>query len=186
MNPAATVNDIARVLSPYPPSFGDDPWLYGGALAAVLSISVFASIVFGWMIRDTWRFRFIDHPASLAALFRFMIGGVALSTFVRSAPEVVYMTCFGDPNISPVFIARVLLIKRSLDTLALPVVALWMAILVSIYPFVMLVLRSRITHTLEVDLMSVWPRLGRAVLIFLVVVVIAVLMAVAKGYGIGG
>lgn len=186
MNPAATINDIARVLSPYPPSFGDSPWLYGGALAAVLSIAVFALIVLGWMIRDAWAFRFVDHPKSLAFLFRAMMGSVALAAFLRSAPEVVYMTCFGDPNISTSFISHVLLVKRSFDTLALPVVSLWMAILVSIYPFLMIVLRSRAAYTMQIDLAGVWPRLGRAVLIFVVVVVIAALMAVAKGYGLGG
>jgi len=186
MNPAETLTSIATTISPYPASFGDSPYLYGAALASVLSISVFSLIVFGWMLRDSWRFRFIDHPKSLAAGFRFMVGLVALAGLVRSAPEVVYMTCFGDPSVSPEFLGRVLIVKRVFDSLALPIVALWMAVLVSIYPFLMLVLRTRASYTIEMDFASVWPRLGRAVLIFLIVVVIAALMAVAKGYGLGG
>lgn len=185
MNPARMINGIAVTLSPYPPSFGNNPWIYGAALASVLCIAVFAMIICCWMVRDTWRFRFIDHPTSIAALFRFMMGGVALAAFVRSAPEVVYMTCFGDPDISPSFLSGALLVKRIFDIFALPMVTLWMAILVSIYPFLMLILRSRVTHTMHVDIASVWPRLVRALLIFVVVAIIAALMAVTKGYGLG-
>jgi hypothetical protein len=184
-NPATTVTAIASSMSPFPPSFGNNPWAFGSAFMAVLSISVFAAVVLGWMVRDIWHFRFIDHPRSLAFLFRVMAALCATAAFIRCSPEVVYMSCFGDPNVSNEFVGRVLMVKRLFDTITLPVVAGWMLILVAIYPFVIPALRNRREHTIEIDFVSVWPRIARPALIFVLVVLIASLMAVAKGAGIG-
>ncbi len=183
--PAETIITIGRKLSPYPPSFGDNPWLFAGAFGAVLSIATFAAIVAVWISRDLWRDRMHDHPLTLVFLFRLLTLFVAWAAFVRSFPEVVYMSCYGDPDISPTFLGWVLAYKRFMDLLALPIVASWMGILVSIYPFVVIALRERADVTTKIDPLSVWPRIARPVLIFVLVVVIASLMAMAKGYGLG-
>jgi hypothetical protein len=181
---AETVVRAGTAMSPYPSSFGDNPYLYALALAAILAIAVFGLIIAGWMVREIWRFRFVDHPRSLAFLYRIMILLAASAAFVRSAPEVVYMTIYGDPGTDPKTVAAVLTIKRAMDTIALPSVAGWMAVFVATYPFVIIALRDRTTKTIEVDLVALWPRAARPLLIFLCVMLIASLMAIAKGYGI--
>lgn len=175
---------IAAQASPYPPSFGGNAILYAGAFAAVLSIAVFALIVAVWIGRHLWIDRMNDHPRTLIFQFRLMVLLVATAAFIRSFPEVVYMTCYGDPDISPRFLSAVLPTKRVMDLLALPIVTAWMAVLVSIYPFVVIALRYRVDVTDEVDLLSAWPRIARPVSIFALVIVIAILMAIAKGYGL--
>jgi hypothetical protein len=183
-NPAEVVTAVATSLSPYPPSFGNNPWAYGAAFASILSIAVFGVIVVGWMLRDIWRDRKLDHPYSLVFQFRFMVLCASAAALIRSFPEIVYMSLYGDPAVDDRQIALVLTVKRAMDAIALPIVSTWMGVLVSIYPFVIIALRNKVTHTVQVDPVSSWPRVARPAGIFALVVVISSLLAVAKGYGL--
>ena len=183
---AVKITQQGLEMSPFPPSFGNNPALYASSLAALLAIGTFGLIIARWMIRDLWRDRFTDHPTSLIFCFRAMMMFAGGAAFLRTMPEVAYMTCYGDKTIDPWTIALILSIKRAADTLSLPVVVSWMALLVLIYPFVSVALRSQPAREVRIDPIAFWPRLVRPVVIFLIVVSIAVLMAVAKRSGMQG
>lgn len=171
--------------SVYPTSFGGNPWLYGSALASLLAIGVFGAVVVGWMLRDLWRDRFLDHPTSLLSCFRAMKLLAGSAAFIRCLPEVAYLTCYGDKNISDRTIALILMVKRIADSVALSVVAAWMGMLVMLYPFVVIALRYQSNRNVRIDPLANWPRLVRPALILATVVLISALMAVAKGvYGL--
>lgn len=182
----AKIAAISTTLSPYPASFNGNPWLYGMSLASLMAITMFGAIVSGWMLRDIWRDRFNDHPTAPAFLFRLMVAIISFTAFIRCLPEVAYMTCYGE--VTGDTMGRILTVKRMADVLALPSVVGWMTILVLIYPFVMLALKAQRTHGIsKVDPLGVWPRLVRPFAILFTILVIASLMAVAKGaMGHGG
>lgn len=176
----ARIAAIGSTMSPYPPSFDGSAWLYFVSLVSLMCIAMFSAVVAGWMARDLWRDRFEDHPKTLAFLFRFMVLTIAGVGFIRCLPEVAFMTCYGE--VTGATMGRILAVKRVFDALALPNVILWMFILVLIYPFVMIALKSQTARaTIVVDPLSVWHRLGRPTLIFITILVIASLMAAAKG-----
>jgi hypothetical protein len=177
---SARVSAGASALSPFPPSFDNSPVLYGMALASLMSIGIFALVTSLWMLRDIWRDRSIDHPLSLSFLFRLMIAAVYFTGFLRCLPEVVYNTCFGE--VTGARMAMILYVKKMADIVSLPTAAFGMLILNLIYPHVMIELRSqRARGVVIVDPLSLWPRLARPALIFSLVILIASLMAFAKG-----
>lgn len=177
---AARLSSYATTLSPYPPSFDNSAFLYGSALFSLMSIAMFGAVVAGWMARDIWRDRYHDHPFSLACLFRAMVGIAALTGFIRCLPEVAFMTCYGE--VTGYWMGRILTVKRIADSLSLFTVLFWMTTLVLIYPFVIISLHSMAArHIVVVDPVSVWPRLMRPLTIVATILLIAFLMAVAKG-----
>lgn len=177
---AAKIAAIGSAMSPYPPSFDNSAWLYFVSLVSLMCITMFNSVVGGWMVRDLWRDRFIDHPKSLAFLFRLMLAVISSIGFLRCLPEVAYMTCYGE--VTGAMMSKILAVKRIADTLALPNVVLWQTILALIYPYVMIALKTQEARaTVILDPVTVWPRLARPFVIFTTILVIASLMAVAKG-----
>jgi hypothetical protein len=180
VNLAARVSAISAAHSPYPASFNNNGWLYFSSLTSLMCISMLCAVVFGWMARDIWRDRFEDHPLSLAFLFRFMVAVISSIGFIRCAPEVAFITCYGE--VTGDMMSRILTMRRFADTLALPNVVLWQAILALIYPFVMIALKSQQARAVVVlDPLSVWPRLVRAFVIVVTIVVISAAMALGKG-----
>lgn len=182
---AGRIVAISETMTPYPPSFGDNGVLFALSFGSVLAISSFGLIVALWIGRDLWRDRIRDHPLSLIFLFRAMVMLVSCAAFTRAFPEVVYMSCYGDPAIPTWLTGYVLTWKRAMDLIALPMVVSWQFILVSIYPFMIIALSNRPDISTEIDLLNVWPRMMRPALIFVLVIVIAGLMAFAKGSGLG-
>lgn len=177
---SAKVVAISTTLSPYPASFNGNPWLYGMSLASLMAITMFGVTVAGWMARDIWRDRFHDYPTSPAFLFRAMVMIISFTAFIRCVPEVAYMTLYGE--VTGDTMSTILSVKRAMDVLALPSVVSWMTILVLIYPFVIIALKAqRVSGMNAIDPLSVWPRLMRPLAVLFSILVIASLMAVAKG-----
>jgi hypothetical protein len=78
--------------------------------------------------------------------------------------------------------AWLLTVARVGDNLALPLGGSWMLLYTIIYYHLFIQLGSKEARRIEVfDPMSVWPRLGRAALITVVVGFLACLMTYAKG-----
>lgn len=124
------------------------------------------------MVRDLWRDRFIDHPKSLAFLFRPMLAVISGIGFLRCLPEVVYMTCYGE--VTGASMGKILAMKRIADTLALPNVVLWQTILALIYPYVMIALKTQEARAIVIlDPATVWSRLAPPFLLFVTILVIA-------------
>jgi hypothetical protein len=176
----AKIAAISTTFSPYPASFNGNPWLYGMSLASLMAITMFSAIVCGWMMRDIWRDRFNDHPTTPVFLFRLMVAIISFTAFLRCLPEVAYMTCYGE--VTGDTMGQILTVKRMADVIALPLVVGWMTILVLVYPFVTLALKAHRQLGIGfVDPLGVWPRLVRPVAILFTILVIASLMAAAKG-----
>lgn len=177
---AARVTAFSTTQSPYPASFDNSPWLYGTALAALISISFFSLIIGTWMVGDIWKDRTIDHPYSLPFGFRAIIALVCVTAFMRCVPEVMYMTFYGE--VTGAVMAQILTLKRVADIVALPVGIMWMAWLVVIYPHIMLELRSyRARTTPSLNFVGNWWRLARPFTIMVAVIFISALIAAAKG-----
>jgi hypothetical protein len=174
---------VSPAPSPFPASFQGNPFLYGATLASLLTIGVLGVLIVRWMARDLWRDRHVDHPRSIAFLFRLMILIAGTVATLRTLPEVIFMTCYGDPGVSADLLSLILTVKRVLDIVSLPFVTAWMTILVMIYPFTMLTLRAMPARSVEIDLSSAWFRLVKPSLIFVTVIAISTLMATAKTGG---
>ncbi|WP_260927331.1 hypothetical protein [Novosphingobium sp. 9] len=175
----ARITALATAHSPYPPSFDNSGWLYGFALGSLLCIAMFGASTSCWMSRDSWRYRHIDGWGSPAFQFRLMIGIAAATAFVRSLPEVVYMTQFGE--VTGATIAQILAVKRWADIIAMPMAVAWMAILVVSYDRIIVGLRTVRAQAIAVDSRGPLRRLARPIAIFIVVVLIAAMVAVGKG-----
>jgi hypothetical protein len=177
---SAQIVAYSTTLSPYPASFNNDPWRYGMAFASLLAISMFGASVAGWMARDIWKDRFREHPTSAVFMFRLMIMVVGFTAFIRCLPEVAYMSLYGE--VTGDVMAMILTVKRSMDVLALPSVIGWTALLVIIYPHVIISLRSnRLMGLPQLDILSSWHRFVRPVFILGSILFIAFLMAWSKG-----
>lgn len=166
-----------------PPSFDGNPWLYASALTSVMCIACLGIAVAVWMARDVWRDRYISHPKSLLFLFRMMMGLAGFAAFTRSMPEVLYLQVYGDPDVSATVQGAITTAKRVADSLALWLVLGWMLILVAIYPAVCVALKTPPARFVEVDALSTWPRLGRPILIFVIIAGLSIAFAYAKVYG---
>jgi len=182
----ADVVRVAAELSPYPPSFANNGYLYFAALASLLAISICGGIIVRWMLTDLWKFRHRDHPSTLIFGFRVMMMLCGSAALVRCLPEVAYMTCFADPSVSPRVMANILIVKRAFDILALPTILGWMAILSMIYPFVSIALTSGEGRAVRIDVIALWPRLAKPAIVLVVVLAISFLMAIAKGTSVPG
>lgn len=178
----ATVQHLNEV-SKLPVSFDGNGFLYATSLCAMMSIACLGIAVCGWMVRDTWRDRYIVHPTQLLFCFRLMVGIIGFSAFIRSIPEVLYLQAYGDNDISPELVALILLGKRAADTVALGFVASWMLILVAIYPPMCIALKQGPAKQMIVDGYGTWPRLRRPAALFFIICAISGLMAYTKVYG---
>lgn len=175
----AQFSSLSTRVSPYPPSFDNSSWMYGQALFSLMCLAMFCSVIFGWMARDMWRDRFEDHPLSLAFLFRLMIATLSFVGLIRILPEVAMLTCWGE--VTGATMSKILAIKRFADMLALPGGMFWMAILVLVYPYVMLAFKSQQVRAFVIlDPLSIWPRTMRSLLIAALVALISALMSWAK------
>jgi hypothetical protein len=177
---SAKISAISTTMSPFPTSFNNDGWLYGLSFFSLLWLAMLNSVIFGWMVRDIYRCRFRDHPTSLAFLLRLIFAIIPMVGLVRLVPQLLYMALYGE--VTGETMATLLHIVRVGDNLALPLGGSWMLLLAMIYYHLFLQLSSpdaRRTHVFAPA--SVWPRLGRAALITILVGFIACLMAVAKG-----
>lgn len=176
---AEKVISVGTANSPFPASFNDNPWLYGASLAALICVDVFFFIVAWWMSRDLWRDRWVDHPTTLVFLWRLMLVAICGGAFIRILPEVLVMTLYGE--VTGHTMGIILSVKRSADIIALPIVLFWMAILVLIYPNMMIVLKDKMIRSITViDPLTVWPRLMRALVIMLTVIFISTGISIAK------
>lgn len=182
MTIAKRTAEVLPQLSPLPPSFDGNPFLYAAALTSVMCIACLGIAVAGWMARDTWRDRWNVHPRSLLFGFRAMMGLAGFAAFFRSMPEVLYLQVYGDPDVSAATQAFILTAKRVADSLALWLVLSWMLILVSIYPHICLVLKHGTVRQIRVDPLSTWPRLVRPVVCFILILGVASAFAYGKVY----
>jgi hypothetical protein len=168
-----------------PPSFDGNPFLYASALTSVMCIACLGLAVAGWMVRDICRERYRTHPTSLLFMFRLMMMLVGFASFVRAMPEVLYLQVYGDPDVSLGVQTAILTGKRIADSLALYFVLAWMLIFVAIYPPLSLALQSGTAkYVVVVDAYSTWPRLGRPLATFCIIVGVSMAFAYAKVYGV--
>lgn len=177
------VEALSQIATNLPPSVNNSPFLYAAALTSVMCIACLGAAVTGWMLRDTWRDRYLVHPKTLMFNFRMMIAFVGAAAFVRAMPEVLYLQMYGDPQVSNEIQAAVTTAKRLADTFALWLVLMWMLILVVIYPHICLVLKGGPTRVMPIDNLSVWPRIVRPFFCFVGIALIAMAFAYAKVYG---
>lgn len=176
----AKIAAIGSTLSPYPPSFNNDGWLYGSSFFSLLWLAMLNGVVFGWMLRDMWRYRFVDHPKSLSFLVRLIFAIIPTVGLVRIIPQLLFMTLYGE--VTGATMAHILAATRIADSLALPLGGSWMLLYTIVYYHLFVQLSTSDARRVEVfDPLSVWPRLGRAVLITITVGFIACLMTYAKG-----
>jgi hypothetical protein len=177
---AAKVVAISTALSPYPASFDNSPVRYAFALGSLMSIMMFGGIVACWMGRDIWRDRKERPPTPALLLFRLMMGTCGFAAFLRCLPEVLYMSAYGE--VTGDRMAIILTAKRLADIASLPVVVGWMAILVCIYPAIVIVLRAHrpLAAPRPISRFDRWHHLGMPAVIFVTIVLIASLMAYAK------
>lgn len=177
---AAKIAALSTTISPYPASFNNDGWLYGSSFFSLLWLAMLNSVVLGWMVRDIWRCRFIDHPKSLSFLLRVIFAIVPCVGLVRIVPQLLYMSLYGE--VTGATMATLLKVIRVGDTLALPLGGSWMLLFAIIYYHLFIQLSSKDARRVEVfQPASVWPRLSRAFVITVVVGFIACLMTYAKG-----
>ena len=177
---SAKISAISTTLSPYPASFNNDGWLYGMSFFSLLLLAMLNGIIFGWMVRDIWKYRFIDHPKNIAFILRLIFAIIPAVGLLRLIPQLLYMTLYGE--VTGETMAWLLTMTRVADNLALPLGGSWMLLYAIIYYHLFIQLGSKDARRIEVfDPVSVWPRLGRAAIITVVVGFLACLMTYAKG-----
>lgn len=176
---AAKVAALSTTISPYPPSFDGNPWLYGSALASLITIGIINAINLRWMVVDLYADRYRSHPLSVLFLFRTMIGLLSLVGVVRCFPEVVYLTCYGE--VTGYWMGVILTVKRVADTISLPGVILWTGILNVTYSRMVLALTTVEQRAVQIDPWQQWHRLGKPLAILGMILLCASLIAVAKG-----
>lgn len=179
MSVAATVSAMSTTLSPYPPSFDGNPWIYGSALASLITIGIINAINLRWMIADLYADRYRSHPLSVLFLFRLMIGLLSFVGVARCAPEVVYLTCYGE--VTGARMGIILNIKRVADTVSLPGVILWTGILNVTYSRMVLALTTTEQRAVQIDPLQQWHKLGKPIAILGTILFCATMIAVAKG-----
>jgi hypothetical protein len=176
----AKISALGTAMSPYPPSFNNDGFLYGMSFFSLLWLAMLNAVMVGWMIRDIWRCRFIDHPKNLAFIVRLIFAIIPTVGLVRIIPQLLFMTLYGE--VTGATMSHILAATRIADSVALPLGGTWMLLFAIIYYHLFLQLSSREARRIEVfEPMTVWPRLGRAAMITVIVGFIACLMAYAKG-----
>jgi hypothetical protein len=183
MSVAVRSVETLNKMSHLPPSFDGNPFLYAAALTSVMSIACLGVVVTGWMARDTWRDRYLVHPTALLFMFRAMMGLIGFVAFLRSLPEVLYLQVYGDPDVPAHVQAAITTAKRAADTTALWFVALWVLLLVAIYPPLCVALKTGPARYVAVDPVATWPRLMRPMLGFLCIIAVAIAFAYGKVYG---
>ena len=180
--PAIRATEIATGMTHLPPSFDENVFLYASAFTSVMSIACLSLIIACWMVRDLWRDRFNSHPKSLLFGYRAMMGMVALTAFVRSFPEVLYLQSYNDPGTSMQVQSYILSAKRMADTIALGFFLIWNLLMVVIYPAVCIALNTGPARLVVIDKYSSWPRLVQPALTFVCIVLISIAFAIAKVY----
>lgn len=170
--------------SPLPLSFDGNPVLYAFALWAITSIAFLGASVASWMIRDTWKDRTIVHPKSLLFYFRTMVFLAAVAAFCRSTPEAIYLQMYGEHDVAPTLVRRVLQVKRFMDSTSIAWVVGWTGALVAMYPGMCVALKQGPARVVVVDALSPWHKLVRPTLVTMLIGAVSGLMAYTKVYGV--
>lgn len=157
MNVANSMAAHIASITPMPPSFNGGDSLFLWNLFVMTAAMALGVMMFGKQARRIWAQRWIDHPLDPVTLYRTMLALFALAIAIRCGAEAVAL--WGWSPIDPVTAARVSMVKRWLDPVAVTFGLTAMAAAVLAEPGIESQLRKA---PLPVDMWSRWPVLVRA------------------------
>jgi hypothetical protein len=166
-------------LTAFPPSFGNNPFLYATSLGSITALSFLMAMVAGWMARDLWRDRYHVHPNTALTAFRVIIMVAAGTSCMRALPEAIFMYSWNE--ISERNKELVLTMKRFADSVAIAPGVFWTASLVLAYPRIAAALKAD-SRTEGADIWSGWPNMVRPLLALVLIFMIAFLVSMSKLY----